>query len=223
MGTFTMSPLSLSQMGWATALLFASFLLGSIPFGYCIGRLRGIDLRTQGSGNIGATNAWRILGARWGCGIFVLDFLKGALPAIGGLHFSPALSVPMTDLLGSLAGLAAILGHNFTPWLRGRGGKGIATSAGVLLALTPWAFLVVLGTWASLFLLCRIVSLASLGAALIFPIATGLLYPGRSVLLAFSIFASLLAILRHRSNIRRLIQGQESRFGRKNQNDLSGA
>jgi len=217
-----MSPLPLAQLGWAVALLLASFLLGSIPFGYWIGWCRGIDLRTEGSGNIGATNAWRVLGARWGCGIFLLDFVKGALPAGLGLHLSTTQSVPIADALGSLAGLASILGHNFTPWLRGRGGKGIATSAGVLLVLVPWAFLLLVGIWGSLFLLCRIVSIASLGAALVFPVATGLLYPGRWVLLAFSLLVSLLAILRHRSNIRRLMQGTEARFRRNRGKDLSG-
>ncbi|QSR85808.1 glycerol-3-phosphate 1-O-acyltransferase PlsY [Methylacidimicrobium sp. B4] len=203
-------------------LLLASFLLGSMPFGYWLGRLRGLDLRTQGSGNIGATNAWRVLGARWGVAIFLLDFLKGALPTGAGLHGFPTTSVPVADLLGSAAGLAAILGHNFTPWLQGRGGKGIATTAGVLLVLVPWTFLFLAAIWGGLFLLCRIVSLASLGAALAFPIATCLLYPGRWVLLTFSLLASLLAILRHRSNIRRLIQGTESGFGRKDREDLSG-
>ncbi|MDD2676156.1 MAG: glycerol-3-phosphate 1-O-acyltransferase PlsY [Methylacidiphilaceae bacterium] len=217
-----MSPLPLTQLGWMAALLLASFFLGSIPFGYWIGCCRGIDLRTEGSGNIGATNAWRVLGARWGCWIFLLDFVKGALPTGVGLHLSTTQSVPIADALGSLAGLASILGHNFTPWLRGRGGKGIATTAGVLLVLVPWAFLVLVGIWGSLFLLCRIVSMASLGAALVFPVATGLLYPGRWVLLAFSLLASLLAILRHRSNIRRLIQGTEARFRRNGGKDLSG-
>ncbi|MDD4932108.1 MAG: glycerol-3-phosphate 1-O-acyltransferase PlsY [Methylacidiphilaceae bacterium] len=217
-----MSPLPLGWLGWAAALLPASFFLGSIPFGYWIGCLRGVDLRAQGSGNIGATNAWRVLGARWGCWIFLLDFLKGALPAGVGLHLSATQSVPIADAVGSLAGLAAILGHNFTPWLRGRGGKGIATSAGVMLVLVPWAFLVLVGIWGSLFLLCRIVSIASLGAALVFPMATGLLYPGRWVLLAFSLLSSLLALLRHRSNIRRLIQGTEARFRRNEGKDLSG-
>ncbi len=217
-----MSPLPLSHPGWVAALLLASFLLGSMPFGYWVGRLRGLDLRTQGSGNIGATNAWRVLGARWGLSIFLLDFLKGALPTGAGLHLFTTAPVPVADLLGSVAGLAAILGHNFTPWLRGRGGKGIATSAGVLLVLVPWALLVLAGIWGSLFLLCRIVSMASLGAALAFPIATCLLYPGRWMLLTFSILASLLAVLRHRSNIRRLIQGTESRFCRKDREDLSG-
>ncbi len=218
-----MSFLSSEHPGRAAVLLAASFLLGSIPFGYGIGRLRGIDLRTEGSGNIGATNAWRVLGARWGISIFLLDFLKGALPTAVGLHFfaSPPPSVTAADLLASLSGLAAILGHNFTPWLRGRGGKGIATSAGVLLVLVPWTFPVLIGIWGSLFLLCRIVSMASLGAALAFPIATALLYPGRWVLLAFSILAALLAVLRHWSNIRRLVLGTEARFRRKDQRELS--
>ncbi|MGD9896176.1 MAG: glycerol-3-phosphate 1-O-acyltransferase PlsY [Candidatus Methylacidiphilaceae bacterium] len=217
-----MSPFPVNQLGLAAALLLAGFLLGSIPFGYWIGLFRGIDLRTQGSGNIGATNAWRVLGARWGCWIFLLDFLKGALPTGVGLHLFASSSLPAADTLGSLAGLGAILGHNFTPWLHGRGGKGIATSAGVLLMLVPWAFLVIVGTWAGLFFLCRIVSLASLGAALVFPIATALLYPGRWVLLAFSLLASLLAILRHRSNIQRLIRGTESQFRRNGEKDFSG-
>ncbi|WP_202213108.1 glycerol-3-phosphate 1-O-acyltransferase PlsY [Methylacidimicrobium sp. AP8] len=217
-----MSPLPLHQLWWAVALLPASFLLGCLPFGYWAGRLRGIDLRTQGSGNIGATNAWRVLGPGWGLWIFLLDFLKGALPAAAGLHCASATSIPVGDLLGSAAGLAAILGHNFTPWLGGRGGKGIATSAGVLLVLVPWAFLILISIWGCLFLAVRIVSVASLGAALAFPVATAILYPKRTVLLVFSLLASLLALLRHRSNIRRLLQGTESRFCRKNRGDLSG-
>ena len=221
-----MSSFPVSPWGSAAALFLVSFLIGSLPFGYWVGRLRGIDLRNQGSGNVGATNAWRVLGARWGIWIFLLDFLKGALPTEAGLHWSPSpsvpASIPLADLQASLAGFSAILGHNFTPWLRGRGGKGIATSAGVLLVLVPWAFLILVGIWTCLFLLCRIVSVASLSAALAFPIATALLYPGRRVLLAFSILASVLAVLRHRSNIQRLIRRTESSFRRKEPNDLSG-
>ncbi len=200
-------------------LLLFSFLIGSIPFGFLIARSKGVDIRQHGSGNIGATNVFRTLGKKWGVLVFVLDALKGALPvALAGVA-SQQFGILDPALASVLAGIATILGHNFTPWLGFKGGKGIATSAGVLLALVPVASLCITVVWFLVFKISRYVSLASIAAAISLPIAVGiLLYLGwlkSPVLLAFSILATLLAVWQHRSNIQRLLNGTESRFEKK--------
>jgi glycerol-3-phosphate acyltransferase PlsY len=208
-------------MDWRYGLGLAvfAFLLGSIPTGYLVGRSRGIDIRKSGSGNIGATNVFRTLGKGPGIFVFVCDALKGLaavllsrallgsawLPDPAG--FSPATA-------GITAGIAAILGHNFTPWLGFKGGKGIATSAGVLLGLMPMAMLGALAAWLILFRTTRYVSVASMAAAVSLPLTTGalVLFGGLDpALLWFSVAAAALAIWRHRSNIARLRAGTESR------------
>jgi acyl phosphate:glycerol-3-phosphate acyltransferase len=190
----------------------ASYVFGATPFGYLAGRMRGMDIRQHGSGNIGATNAFRVLGKPTGITVFVLDFLKGLLPVLVAARVFPdaGLAPPL------LAGIGAILGHNFTFWLKFRGGKGIATSAGVLLALLPVAMLVGLGVWLLLFLSTRYVAVASIGAAFAIPVVTALRNVADTTpLLIFSIAIAVLAIVRHRPNIQRLIAGTENRFHRK--------
>lgn len=199
-----------------TSLLafLCAYLLGSIPFGFLAGRLRGVDIRREGSGNIGATNALRVLGKSTGYAVFVLDFLKG-LVGVGACAWIAGGMEPAMVA----AAIGVILGHNFPVWLSFKGGKGIATSAGVIIALfPPLAFLLALVMWVVLFFTTRYVSLASMAAAATLPAVVFVLAVlGRaSWLLAVVAGAmALLAILRHRGNIQRLLDGTEPRFERR--------
>ncbi|MEO7677791.1 MAG: glycerol-3-phosphate 1-O-acyltransferase PlsY [Verrucomicrobiota bacterium] len=206
----------------------AAYLLGSIPTGYLVARAKGIDIRSVGSGNIGATNVFRILGK--GAGIFVLlfDALKGFVAVVAVVNFYPELHRAMPTIfggenfskdrlrenLGILAGVAAILGHNYTCFLKFKGGKGIATSAGVLIALVPGAFLIVLSIFILVVALSRYISLGSLVAALCLPIAVWLLH-GSPTLIFVMVALGALAIYKHKANIKRLLNGTENRFGSK--------
>lgn len=209
------------------ALIAATgYLLGSIPFGLLAGRAKGIDIRQHGSGNIGATNVFRTLGKTWGILVFVCDFSKGAGAVCAGIwigthaiDFAGGSVIRLTPATaGILSGMSAILGHNFPVWLKFKGGKGIATSAGVLVALMPWATLVCFVVWALVFFASRYVSLASVVAAAALPAAVWALmtltHAGDWPVFFFSIVIATLAIWRHRPNIQRLIAGTESRFGK---------
>jgi glycerol-3-phosphate acyltransferase PlsY len=228
---------------WLYPLL--AFLLGSIPFGLLIAKARGIDIRAHGSGNIGATNVLRVLGKKFGIPCLLLDILKGFIPvAIAvnliqitgrpvqvplGLPDAWALKLSASEALKAqiahiLTALFAVLGHNYSPWVGFKGGKGIATSAGVLLGLMPFAVLLLLAVWVLLFLTTRYVSVASMGAAAILPLLTlwGSWHHGRiqdgtwnKPLFIFTIIIAVLAIWKHRSNIQRLRAGTENRFKRK--------
>jgi len=151
-----------------------SYFLGAVPTGYLAGKARGVDVRTMGSGNIGATNAFRVLGKTAGIIVLLVDALKGFVAArwvpLLAVCFFPAAS-SQSEHLALAAGVAAILGHNFTCWLKFKGGKGIATSAGVVLAWAPLACVTALILWGLVFALTRFVSLASIAAALILPVA----------------------------------------------------
>ena len=199
-----------------TALLIAlgAFVLGSIPTGYLVARAKGVDIRQHGSGNIGATNVFRTLGKPLGIFVFLVDALKGFAAVWLAAQFGDG-----SEWAGIVAAVAVIAGHNYTPWLGFKGGKGIATSAGVLLALMPWAVLAIAVVWVLVFKISRYVSLASICAAAALPVAVGLLWfsgcGGNGPLLAFSLAISALAIWRHRTNIQRLRAGTESRFERK--------
>lgn len=193
-----------------------AYLLGSIPTGFLFGKARGFDIRTVGSGNIGATNVFRSLGKPAGIAVLAVDALKGyvacamlvrlAVPAFGATP-----SAQLREELSIIAGIAAILGHNYTCWLGFKGGKGIATSAGVLSSLLPLPFLIILGVWILMFGLSRYVSLASVSAAFVLPFATWL--TGKSGLMIWVAAAmGALAIYKHRSNIQRLVKGSESRI-----------
>lgn len=180
------------------------FLLGSIPSGLWIARARGVDLRQVGSGNIGATNAIRGLGPRWGGLVFALDTAKGAVAALlGGGHIPTALA----------AGAAAILGHVFSPWARFKGGRGVATSLGVFLAVLPKPALLALAVWILLFAISRRVSVGSLGAAIAYPLLVLWLAPRgeyRGAMLVAAILVAVLVVVRHIPNIRRLASGTEA-------------
>jgi len=202
-------------------LLVGSYLLGSIPFGYLAGRLVGIDIRQAGSGNVGATNVVRVLGKGYGYPVFALDVLKGfaavkiaMLMAPGG---PPEWNSP--EMFGILAAVSSVLGHLYPPWLKFRGGKGVATSAGALLALTPVATLIGAAIWIIVFWLTRYVSLASITAAIVLPIVI-LFVSSRDqnkgkLLVYASACVAVVVIWRHRSNVSRLMRGAEPRFTRK--------
>jgi len=195
----------------------AAYLLGSIPTGYLVARAKGVDIRTVGSGNIGATNVFRILGKPAGIFVLLADALKGwAAVRVVAVWLAETLLPPDSmggsiEIAAILAALFAVLGHNYTCWLRFKGGKGIATSAGVLTALVPWALFIILGVWIVLFVLTRYVSLGSISAAAALPFATW--FTTQSILLTVVTSAmSALAIYKHKGNIRRLLDGTESRI-----------
>jgi acyl phosphate:glycerol-3-phosphate acyltransferase len=202
-------------------LVFGSYLVGSIPFGYLAGRLAGTDIRQAGSGNVGATNVVRVLGKRYGYPVFALDVLKG----FGAVKISmlmapgrpPEWNSP--EIFGILATISSVLGHLYPPWLRFKGGKGVATSAGALLALTPVATLVGVAIWIVVFWLTRYVSLASVIAAVVLPIVILVLgcqdQNKVKPLVYSSACIAAVVIWRHRSNLSRLIHGTEPRFTRK--------
>lgn len=193
----------------AVLVLLASFIVGSVPFGYLMARLRfQTDIREHGSKNIGATNVARTFGIRVGLGVLLLDALKGALAITMAYHL-----LPHQGAWVSLAGVAAMLGHVFSPFMKFRGGKGIATGLGVLIALFwPAAAIASLG-FALVVFLFRIVSLASF-AAMVAALVSFWLFGQTTDFWFFGVPAVMLAFWAHRSNWRRLLQGQEPRFGR---------
>ena len=199
-------------VGW---LVFA-YLVGAIPFGLLIARLKGVDIRAVGSKNIGATNVFRCVGKGWGVLTFVLDAAKGYVPALvfpllgtGGLPACQGLE----HNFGLLCGSAAILGHNFPVYLRFKGGKGVATSVGVLLGVAPAAVGLGLLGWAVLFGATRYVSVASIGAAALVPVAAWGLYRSTGVFLPCALtLLGALVIARHAKNMQRLLAGTENRF-----------
>lgn len=199
-------------LGYAIALA-AGYLLGSVPTGFLVARSRGIDLRLVGSGNIGATNAMRVLGKGPGLLVLLVDAAKGALACLlGPWLVATTVGAAEADWPRIAAGVGAILGHNFTCWLRFKGGKGVATSAGALLVLMPAALGICLAMWVAVLAVSRIVSLASITAALALPVAVWALgYSGP--LQAVALVLAVLAVHRHRSNIRRLWRGEEPRLG----------
>jgi glycerol-3-phosphate acyltransferase PlsY len=192
----------------ALGLALASYVLGSVPFALLIGRMHGLDIRQHGSGNVGATNVVRVLGRGPGIFCFVLDFLKGVAPVAAGL----LLGLPLWGVL--LAAATTILGHSRSIFLGFKGGKSVATGAGAIVAMAPLAGLGALAVWAAVFLTSRIVSLASITAALALPVLTLLTRQPREIVV-FSTIAALYIIIRHRENIRRLREGQEPRMERK--------
>lgn len=196
----------------------AGYCLGSIPTGFLVGRARGVDMRALGSGNIGATNALRVLGKTAGIVVLAVDVCKGFL-ACWGLPRVMAFVVPAAapdhhqHLLAVAAGAGAILGHNYTCWLGFRGGKGVATSAGVLAVLTPMALLLAVAVWGVVFIASRYVSLASISAAAVLPLLVSLT-GGKLALIIFTALMAVAVILGHRTNIGRLLNRTEHRFAR---------
>ena len=210
-----------------------AYLLGSIPTGYLAARARGIDIRSVGSGNIGATNAMRVLGKPVGLFVLLLDLLKGyaacaflaplifnwLAPHFSGLfcyfHDEP---VELQIRFYLVAGIGAVLGHNYTCWLKFKGGKGIATTAGVYAALAPWALLIALAVFVFVLWVTRYVSVGSILAAVALTATIWIMTPDNLSLGIVTTGLSALAIYKHKSNIQRLMAGTENRLGRKSAN-----
>lgn len=192
--------------------LVASYLVGAIPTSYLAGRLfRGIDLREHGSRNLGATNLYRVLGWRFAVPVGLLDAAKGLVPV---LVFAPRVST--SELFALVCGLLAVAGHVFSVFVGFKGGKGVATAAGVMLGLTPAALGVAAAVWATLVFLTGYVSVGSIAAAAVFPLAVYLIEPpARPAMLWLDVAVAAAIIWLHRGNIQRLVHGTENRFGRR--------
>tara|TARA_R110000850_G_scaffold17330_5_gene53494 strand:- start:2682 stop:3323 length:642 start_codon:yes stop_codon:yes gene_type:complete len=204
------------QTWWPLPL---AYFIGATPFGFLAGKLKGIDIRDHGSGNIGATNVIRTLGKPIGITVLALDIFKGMTPVIIALIISDSLIVPIAT------SIAAILGHNYTFWLGFKGGKGIATTAGAVAPIMPIAIFVAVLAWLVGVRVSRYVSVGSIAAAIAIPVTVLIesyfskeFDPAK---LAFALFVCLLAIWKHRSNIGRLKRGEEPRTAPKNQSTIS--
>jgi len=198
--------------------LAAAYLLGSIPAAYIAGKSRGIDLRKHGSGNLGATNVIRVLGARVGLLVFLFDVAKGAVPVLLFPRWVPVGAMPLHDptVLAILCGVAAIMGHARPIYLKfGKGGKGVATAAGVFLALAPIQTLLTLVVFAVVLLTSGYVSLGSLISATILPVLLAVTTGVRTWPFAISVLVALFVFWTHRANIARLRRGDEHRFGKR--------
>ena len=209
-----------------------AYLLGSIPFGFLVAKAKGIDIRNVGSGNIGATNAMRVLGKPAGIFVLLMDALKGFgacflgviiynfyFYQFNGLHSSSD-SIPFSSQEGEeqfaiIAGIAAVLGHNYTCWLKLKGGKGIATTAGVYLALAWPAVLIALGVFILAVLLTKYVSVGSIAGAIALSATVWIIMSQSLFLCIVTTALSVLAIYKHKSNIQRLMAGTENRLGQK--------
>jgi glycerol-3-phosphate acyltransferase PlsY len=190
------------------ALLIASYLLGSIPTSYILGRVvRGIDLRQHGSGNLGATNAFRVLGWRIAVPVLAVDVAKGWAPT----YFFPLWDGRAAPEWALAYGAVAVLGHVYSVWVGFRGGKGVATGAGVFLALAPAALLAAFAVWVLLVLATRIVSVASIAAALVVPVAV-FVTQGSGPVLWLAVALAVFIVYAHRANVRRLLRGEERRL-----------
>jgi glycerol-3-phosphate acyltransferase PlsY len=192
--------------------LLASYLLGAIPTSYLAARLfRGIDLREHGSRNLGATNLYRVLGWRFAIPVGLFDAAKGLVPV---LVFAPRVS--SSELFALVCGLVAVVGHVFSVFVGFKGGKGVATAAGVMLGLTPAALGIALFVWIVLVYLTGYVSVGSIAAAAIFPLAVYLIDPpDQAEILWLDLAVAAAIIWLHRANIGRLLNGTENRFGRR--------
>jgi glycerol-3-phosphate acyltransferase PlsY len=205
----------------APAVALLGYLFGSFPAGYLAGRITGVDIRAEGSGNIGATNVLRVLGKRWGYAVFFADAFKGFAVVRITLFVTERLAFAHSSAenFGILAAVTCVAGHSFPIWLRFKGGKGVATSAGALFGLMPLAVVTVFLVWLIIFETTRYVSVASIVAALSLPIVVALFMQWKLVegigLLYLSIAMTSLVIWRHRSNFSRLRRGTEQRFTRK--------
>lgn len=190
------------------AMLIASYVVGSIPFGLVAGKvLQGIDVREHGSGNIGATNVMRTLGMGPALAVFALDIVKGLVPVINAAIF-----FRMEPWMPVAAGLCSILGHTFSVFLKFKGGKGVATSLGVIIGLAPGVAGIGFAVWFIILLITRYVSLASMIAALCIPVLMYLFHRPPDQLL-FGILAAIFVVAKHHANIKRLIEKKEPKWG----------
>lgn len=216
-------------MSWLLPLL--GFLLGSIPFGLLMGKIKGIDIRQHGSGNIGATNVFRTLGKQLGITCLLLDFSKGLVPVLIARNMVEPMMAEQQFTAQSievLTALASIMGHNYSPWIGFKGGKGIATTAGAITALMPFGLVLLILVWGIFTFTTKYVSVGSIAAAASLPILViiGSAYHGKLTngtwnkpLFIFSLIATILAIWKHRANIARLKAGTENRIGQKKKED----
>ncbi|HEY5041790.1 MAG TPA: glycerol-3-phosphate 1-O-acyltransferase PlsY [Verrucomicrobiae bacterium] len=209
-----------------------AYLLGSIPFGFLVAKAKGIDIRSVGSGNIGATNAMRVLGKPAGIFVLLMDCTKGYVACVlvppliwnwlaphysGLFQYFHDTSVENQMKYYLVAGIFAVLGHNYTCWLKFKGGKGIATTAGVYLALAPWSVLVALVVFILAVALTRYVSAGSIAAAIALSVTVWVMPPHNLLLGIVTTALGLLAIYKHKSNIQRLMAGTENRLGKKSE------
>jgi glycerol-3-phosphate acyltransferase PlsY len=194
---------SSAQIAISVALIAGAYLVGAFPTGILLARAKGVDLRRVGSGNIGATNVGRALGKPWAIAVLLVDAAKGAAPVLvaRALHLGP-----WVEAAGAVA---AVVGHSYNIFLRGHGGKGVATSLGGALAISPLAAGIAFLLYVLIYLLFRISSLGSLSGILSFPAALWLLGPRHPAYLAFAAAAAVVVLVRHRENLRRLLRGQE--------------
>lgn len=196
----------------------ASYLLGAIPFGFLIAKAAGVDIRTVGSGNIGATNVYRSVSKKLGLLTFLLDFLKGALAStviamVSWKLFAPEAAKSAPALFPLFCGVMAVVGHSWTCFLGFKGGKGVATSAGMLVGVAPWSFAIAFAIWLIVLLTSRYMSVASCVGALALAVSVWPLYGDAGIWLPILLtMLALLVIWRHRSNISRLRNGTELRF-----------
>ncbi|MBN1555689.1 MAG: glycerol-3-phosphate 1-O-acyltransferase PlsY [Phycisphaerae bacterium] len=210
---------------WYGVFPLAGYFIGSIPFGVLIARSRGVNLRQVGSGNVGATNVVRSVGRGWGYLCFLLDLLKGFVPSLTtGLLLGACAATPDAARQGAwlAVGAACVAGHVFPVWLTFRGGKGVATSLGVVLGMYPYFTapgLIVFGLWIIITLVSRYVSLGSILSCLLFvPVFAVLHWNELRILWPMTIFACVIVLLilwRHRTNVKRLLAGTENQIGRK--------
>jgi acyl phosphate:glycerol-3-phosphate acyltransferase len=201
-------------------ILLGSYLLGSIPFGYLAGQIAGVDIRKFGSGNVGATNVMRALGKGYGYPVFALDFLKG----FGAVRISMLIATGQPpewnspEIFGIAAAISCVIGHSYPAWLEFKGGKGVATSAGALFALTPIGGAIGVAIWTVVFFVTRYVSVASVTAAVAVPLVILVIRwhdENGKAIFYFSVCVAAIVLWRHRSNLSRLMRGTEARFTRK--------
>jgi acyl phosphate:glycerol-3-phosphate acyltransferase len=196
--------------GILVTVMGAAYLVGAIPFSFLIAKMRGVDIRTVGSGNIGATNLARAFGAVPGTVGLLLDATKGSGAVLLARWVLGDAAGPAVE---AAAGVLAVLGHSFTPFLRFRGGKGVATGAGVFLVLIPRALLVALALFLAVVLVSRMVSLGSVAASVALPLLAYVQDAERAFVLAAVVVGGLV-VVRHRENLRRIVRGAEPRLGK---------
>ena len=188
-----------------TAWIAGAYLVGSVPFGYLIGRMRGVDVRTVGSKNIGATNVYRTVGKSWGLLAFLCDFLKGLLPTLSAMRWGGEANLPVC------VGLACVVGHTLTVFMRFRGGKGVATAFGMMIALVPYPTLAAFAVFVVTVWLSHYISLGSILAAATL-CALVWVFPATQVVRWVVTAIAAFVVLKHRSNIARLAKGCENKI-----------
>lgn len=207
---------------WISYLLItlAAYLVGAVPWAFVIGKCKGIDIREHGSGNVGATNVRRTLGKKYGVLCFFLDFMKGFVPVLAVLLLIKNETLKISDVAVVMAAFATVFGHMWPVYLKFKGGKGVSTIAGILLAIAPLSLICGGIIWAVIFYSTRYVSLASILAAVFLPLSAYLfalfeIYPLSAILQGMLVVMALMVIVRHRGNIKRLLNGTENRFVKK--------